>query len=184
MVDRLGFLYGPLSGDFGGGDGCPPCDCDDPGGGAVFGAAIAEGYNGPATPAPDTRIVKLRVWEDTAPTLLRRVSDVGGYLDTSTVLTVDLRIFDLSGEDPGTPITQIGLGVEECLFASLQLDASWEYDTQGYNFRHKLRPEMLPEGGHVYRVEYTILVLSVDVTVPTREIPLVWELHTVARMGG
>ena len=165
----------------GGGDPCPPCDCDD--GGATFGAAVAVGYNGPATPAPDTEVVHLTVLEDSNPTLLRRVRDVGGYVNTDNVVQVTLAVFDLDSDTPRTPIVDVPLGVQETLFASLQLDSAWDYDAQGYNFRHKIWRGLLPTGGHTYRLEYTIEVLSEDIQVASRQIPLLWQIHTIPRMG-
>ena len=150
---------------------------------ATFGAAVTNGYNGPAQSAPDTRVIRMDVFEDTSPTLMRRVTDLGAYIDTDQVLDVVLRVFDLSGDDPQAATHTLPIGVEECLLSTLQTDNAWEFDALGYNFRHKVWQEMLPKGGRIYRCEYTILVQSLDVTVPTREIPLVWELHTLARSG-
>lgn len=150
---------------------------------AAFGAAITNGYNGPATPAPDTKTVRMDVFEDTSPTLLRRVTDAGGYIDTNDVTDVTLRVYDLSSATPLSPTFELGVGVEECLLNTLQVDTAWDYDALGYNFRHKLWEGMLPSGGRTYRVEYTIRVLSVDVQVATREIPLIFELRTAARAG-
>lgn len=150
---------------------------------AIFGAAITNGYNGPAQSAPDTRTVRMDVFEDTSPTLLRRVTDLGAYINTDDVLSVVLHVFDLSGTDPKKATHVLPIGVEECLFKTLQTDSAWDLDALGYNFRHKIWQEMLPIGGRIYRCEYTILVLSTDVTITTRSIPLVWELHTIARSG-
>ncbi|MDE0914353.1 MAG: hypothetical protein OSB57_04155 [Planctomycetota bacterium] len=150
---------------------------------ATFGAAITNGYNGPAQSAPDTRIIKMDVFEDTSPSLMRRVTDLGAYIDTNQVLDVELKVFDLSSSTPKTATNTLPIGVEECLYAALQTDNAWEFDALGYNFQHKVWQQLIPSGGRVYRLEYTIHVQSTDVTIPTREIVLVWELHTVSRYG-
>lgn len=156
---------------------------------ADFGAAITDGYNGPAQPAPDMRIIKMDVFEDTSPTLLRRVVDVGGYINSDNVIDVVLRVFDMSGDTPTVPTFTLPIGVEECIVRGpapdygLIVDSAWDFDALGYNFRHKVWQQLLPLGGRIYRCEYTIHVQSLDVTIPTREIPLIWELHTLSRSG-
>jgi len=56
--------------------------------------------------------------------------------------------------DPTVEIVGGSLTVSAVVFNALQVNALWNADATGYNFRHDLSTTALPTGSRQYRVEY------------------------------
>lgn len=93
------------------------------------------------------------------------------YLDDGqTLLTVDMpRLVTLRvRSDVGDGVVrQLPLRADECLLPGLVADDNWTYDTIGYQFRHRLFPELIDRPGAKYTVEYEFTLLG-----DTPEIPM------------
>lgn len=138
-----------------------------------------------ATEAPAREKVAIHRWEQSAPVLRRRIVDhtTGDYIDTDNVVDAVLNVYDLDSDTPHTAINTTPLSWEEILYSTTQLDAGWDEDSEGFNFKHQLWPDLLDKGGHAYRVEYTISMLGLDPLIPEYDITRVWIVHARSRFS-
>lgn len=134
---------------------------------------------------PKTRATTIHVWEETGPLLIDRVWDdyASDILTPGECIDVTLRVFDVDSSTPNTPTHVIPYAATEVLNASVASHPSGLPDTGGYNFLHRLDPDLIPEGGRNYRVEFTFLLAGDTETLPVREVPVVFKLRTEARWG-
>ena len=124
---------------------------------------------------PSATITTGTVFEDSGASLMARVVDNDGTdITQSDITTIKYSVFDVS--DPGAA-SNTGLNVSDVVFDTLQTDARWTKDSTGYNFRHDLPASALPEGDHVYRVEYKFTPASGEV------FHVVFELATKNLLG-
>lgn len=134
-----------------------------------------------------SRNVTVTVFEGQDVVIASRVTNLNGVLLSPNNVTADinLEIFDLSSDTPGTSVAQIPIpvvpasppieaddfqsGIAGTGAASALLDDGyWEKDTIGYNFRHILSGlSVFTDGNRQYQLEYTFK------TADSGEIPIV-----------
>lgn len=107
------------------------------------------------------QIYQFKVFEDGAASILMRVRGAAGALITQASLSsIDCRIYD-DDDDSIVPFLTPPIVIATCVSDTLLTTANfWTVDTTGYNFRHDLPAGSLPEGDHVYRLEYTFTPTS------------------------
>ena len=113
-------------------------------------------------------------WEDSAVSLMARVAgNDGTYITQSDIGSIALSVFDISGDEPVavTGFNGKALTVAEIVFDSLQNGSRWARDATGYNFRHLLPAEAVPNAGN-YRVEYVFTPTAG----PSQSFPVVFDL--------
>ncbi|MCB9906959.1 MAG: hypothetical protein H6830_04525 [Planctomycetes bacterium] len=105
------------------------------------------------------------------------------YLDDGlTLLTPDLpRLVTLRvrSDYDGGVVRQLPLRPDECLLDGLRTDDDWTWDTIGYQFRHRLFPDLISNPGVRYTVEYEFTLLG-----DTPEIPLYLHRETFSVLAG
>lgn len=94
-----------------------------------------------------------KVIEDSGATFLARVVGHDGVAVLQAgVSSIAAKVFDESNSD--TEVFSGTLTVSSVIFDTLQTDARWTRDTDGYNFRHDMDGTVFSTAGHRYRVEY------------------------------
>jgi hypothetical protein len=133
---------------------------------------------------PSLRTRRKTVIEGESPELKDRIWDrySSDYLARDNVVDIRVRVFDLQG-DPVTHTHEWAHEWDEVMYATLQADASGEPDATGYNWLSVVPREWIPQGGHTYKVEYDITVLSTADGEDYRIIPVTWEIKVKSRRG-
>lgn len=104
------------------------------------------------------------VVEDGGATFLARVNGNTGVAITQALLSsITVKVFDLDSTTPDTSIYSATVSISSCVFDTLQTDAIWTEDTDGYNFKHAMPASAFPTGGHNYRIEYLFTPTSGEV---------------------
>lgn len=109
------------------------------------------------------------VFEDSGCYLLARI--VGN--NAANVVQADISSINLAvtqkGGDPD--VTGTAVTVSSVIFDTLQTDARWTVDTDGYNFRYAVSPSQLPAGGRFYVFEFKFTPASGPVFHVVFEVP-------------
>src|SRR5688500_1729401 len=96
-------------------------------------------------------IYKQQIFENSAVALVARVYDDEGELPQPyQVGSIVAKVYDLL---TGTLISTTNHDPNTSIFGSLQTDARWTLDDDGYNLEIKLDGSNFPSGGTTYRVE-------------------------------
>lgn len=98
-------------------------------------------------------IIKATIWEDGDVTEMARIQVDGVNVEQADIASIQRKIFDLSGDAPGTVLETTNPAMASVVFDDLQTDARWTKEA-GYNFRERIAGASFPTGGHTYRVEY------------------------------
>lgn len=109
-------------------------------------------------------------FEDGGATLLARVQGWNAIdIVQSDISSIQYAVTDRTSG--ASVIAATSLTVADVVFNTLQTDARWSVDAEGYNFRHTVPASALPTGDHVYRVEYKftpaageVFFLAFDIT--------------------
>ncbi len=80
----------------------------------------------------------------------------------------DVRLVSVSvaPKDDQATVRALPLRPDNLLSAALRLDEDWTVDAEGYNFKHRLFPDLIRDRGRVYVVEYEFLLLGDDPAIP------------------
>jgi hypothetical protein len=98
----------------------------------------------------NTRVWKVQATEDGSLQILAYLrNDVdGSRVVQAQISAISVKVFPPSGSAySATP------AVNSVIFDTLQQDARWPFDDDGYNFLHVLPPDAFPVGGK-HRIEY------------------------------
>lgn len=92
------------------------------------------------------------VWEDNGFSLMSRViGDDATDVRQADISTITWKLFD---KEARTVVVDSGsLTVSSVIFDTLQTDARWKADSEGYNFRWDVPETLLPTGDTDYRIE-------------------------------
>ena len=127
---------------------------------------------------PYAKIVKSKVWEDSAVYLMARV--VGrdaAVLTQSDISSITARFYAVDTETE--IISDVSLTPSSVLFNSLQTDAKWTVDSTGYNFGY-LAPKTAFAGVDSIRVDIEFTPSSGGAA---ESFPVVWEFDITGRKG-
>lgn len=101
-------------------------------------------------------------FEDGGATLLARVQGWNAAdIVQSDISSIQYAVTDRTSG--AAVISPTALTVSDVVFNTLQTDARWSVDAEGYNFRHTIPATALPTGDHVFRVEYKFTPASGEV---------------------
>ena len=110
------------------------------------------------------QIFKGYVKEDGGATFLARViGNDGVAILQSTISSLTVKVFDLDETDQDKAVYTATLVVADNIFDTLQTDARWTEDTEGYNFKHDMPASAFSTGDHNYRIEYKFTPTSGEV---------------------
>jgi len=97
-------------------------------------------------------IIEGTVFEDgSAWILLRVVGQDGEEITQASLSTITYAVTDLA--DDSEIVAATAVAISSTVYDTLQTDARWSADDDGYNFAHALGPTTFPRPGR-YRVEY------------------------------
>lgn len=122
------------------------------------------------------------VFKNASATFLARVVGPDGLVVTwADIVTAKYSVYLLDDRDPDSqaPVTghaDVPLAVADVVFPTLQKDALWTKDAEGYNFRHVLDVTTHPAftiAGRTYRVLYELTPASGQV------IPVRFRVHVI-----
>ena len=109
---------------------------------------------------------KATIVEDVSTTCMARITDTSGSAITqASVSSIAYSVFDLTSGAPDTATSTGTPTVADALYDTLQTDTAWTAaggDSTGYNFRYVLPASAVPDGGHLYLVEYWITPTTGD----------------------
>ena len=95
------------------------------------------------------------VIEDGGATFLARINgNTGVAITQSLISSISVKVFDLDSDTPDTAVYSASVTVATSVFDTLQTDAIWTEDTDGYNFKHAMPASAFAIGNHNYRIEY------------------------------
>lgn len=107
-------------------------------------------------------IIKGIAFEDGGAVNLARVTNYTGSNVTQASLTsIHYSVYDLTSST--LTVSSTSLTVSGVVYDTLQTSAIWTLDSTGYNFLHVLPASALPDGDHVYRVDYKFTPSSGEV---------------------
>ncbi len=131
---------------------------------------------------PDTRDIPGTVFQGGSATLLARVVGGDGALLTQAgVASARYTVHELDETDPGaaTPVSghaDVAVPVASLIHDTLQNDALWDVDEEGYNFKYVLDVSSQPAfavAGRLYRITF-------ELTPPSGQVILVrFRVHAV-----
>jgi hypothetical protein len=103
-----------------------------------------------------TKVIVAVVWENQQPWIFARVSGAdGAYVNQASTSSVTFSIRDKL--DPQHETAGDTLDKTAVIFDSLVTnDPRWTVDSTGYNVRHRVPPDAIPDGGHEYIYEMLI----------------------------
>lgn len=113
----------------------------------------------------------ITVWEGGTALILDRwyLDHYGDLVDPNVVTSLTAYVYDLDGADPATFTHTQSYSWGDLLTASLQVHPSGKPDANGYNFKHRIPTDWLPDGGHRFRVDYVLEMLNDTVEFVVRE---------------
>lgn len=101
-------------------------------------------------------------FEDGGATLMARVTGWNAAdIVQSDISSIHYSVYDRTAET--SVVSATALTVSAVVFNTLQTDARWSVDSEGYNFRHTVPASALPNGDRLYRVEYKFTPASGEV---------------------
>lgn len=133
-------------------------DCFTPGGQALQLAVpglVWPGFNYDRGIEGDMRTYwEAVVPEDSRPILLARFTKLNGAVAVQAdVSSISLKIFDLDGDSPSSPVSSTAPSVAGSVFDTLQTNSNWTRDDSGYNFSTQIPAAVLTEGRRRYAAE-------------------------------
>jgi hypothetical protein len=114
----------------------------------------------------DANEYRKSIYKDGSATCLARVLDVDGQPITVASIesaTYTIALIDPMDEDGDTPVVNhadVALTPADIIFDTLQKDAAWSTDADGYNFRHTIdvsEHAAFTHRGKEYRVTYKLI---------------------------
>lgn len=100
--------------------------------------------------------ISVVAWEGSRPFCMSRVVGAdGAYVTQASISQILVKV--VPAGDTSNPTLNVTLDKTEVIFDALQTDARWTVDSTGYNFRHQLPADALPQGNTKYLVQYKLL---------------------------
>ncbi len=123
------------------------------------------------------RLYRADIWAGDTPSCRDRITDADGVnLTQADVATITRDVVDAS-RGKSLQLAQ-SVTVASVVYDTLQTDAMWTVDTDGYNFKCTVPGSLLPHAGRIYRVRFNITTTGGTLFYSN------WEFHTHESLPG
>lgn len=90
------------------------------------------------------------------------VGNAGTDITQASLTSITCKVFDESSATPDTAVSSPTITISSAVFDTLQTDARWSVDDDGYNFRNTIAGSVVAGDARRFRIEYLFTPTSGD----------------------